>query len=602
MSRRLAARRGFNLVEILITLTLVALLTTSLINFVNDFDDKTKVARARSDLARIAQQAVMAESMSGTKMTTDSIGMTGMVTMLADYLVELPPFDPWGNRYWVSSDGTVVTSRSQGVAYLIDPAFGRIISAGPDGVVNTDIGSGISDTDNDIVVEFRRQPWVVYSFTESGGIGEVYVARVDGTSSGKVMPHPDFHASGTGVLNVTFSPDGSRFCGVGNNGPGANQMVCGNTSPQNPDAFQFPNPVPTPENPTPGANSADVNTFPLFLPDGNQVLWLNNGDASLRVGNLLTRTTQVLINTAMNLDTAVALNDPSGRLLMVTKERSSYWRIQGAASVSIGIAASSDGKIAVGWYPPTGKKGIFLVLPGGTARRLLKEPSVTPAIEWLPVGWEDTNDLIYWGKKSGSKNVFRRIAQDGRFDIPLFNPDLQLVTNNDPSVPTISADGELISFIHSTGPPSKCKTLRTDGGGFLKGTDPDTSNFNMLLPVRFSPLMFQEDNIGLYYPAEHSGQCGIREGFFKLGNPLAPEERLPQFNSTFPVTPARAALGPNKLLVAVISSPDHLPNTHGVYVFPLLGPNGSYIAVSDPSFAHNGAGVTNLPNVAWILD
>ena len=300
MSRRHAARRGFNLVEILITLTLVALLTTSLINFVNDFDDKTKVARARSDLARIAQQAVMAESRSGTKMTTDSIGMTGMVTMLADYLVELPAFDPWGNRYWVSADGSVITSRSQGVAYLIDPAFGRIISAGPDGIVNTDIGSGVSDTDNDIVVEFRRQPWVTYSYQASGGVGEVWVARIDGSINEKVLPHPTFESGATGVKNVTYSPDGTRFCGVGDGGGSANKIVCGNTSPQNPDAFALGDPT---QIPAPGANNVDDSTFPLFMPDGNQVLWINS-DASLRIGNLLTRETFVLLPGEMNVDSA----------------------------------------------------------------------------------------------------------------------------------------------------------------------------------------------------------------------------------------------------------------------------------------------------------
>lgn len=598
MSRRLASRRGFNLVEILITLTLVALLTTSLINFVNDFDDKTKVARARSDLARIAQQAVMSESTSGQKMTTDSIGMSGMVTMLADYLVELPSFDPWGNRYWVSADGTVITSRTQGVAYLIDPAFGRIICAGPDGIVNTDIGSGVSDTDNDIVVEFRRQPWVAYSYQASGGLGEVWVARIDGTVNEKVLPHPTLDSAGTGVKNVTFSPSGGRFCGV-SEGTTVGKIVCGNTSPQNPDAFIMTDPTATPEIPLPGANSVDESTFPMFMPDGNQVLWINNGDNSLRIGNLLTRASFILLPTGMNTDAAVSLTDAGGRLVQVSKERSVYWRMPGAANTGIGISASSDGKIAVGWYPATGKRGIFLVLPGNSTRRLLREPSVTPPIDWQPMGWEDTNDLIYWGK-SGTKNVVRRIAQDGRFDIPLYNSDTQQVTGGNPVLPTISPDGDLLSFMHTTGPPSDGKVLRTDGGGFLKGTAPVDSNYGANRPVRFSALMYGDDNDRLFYSAEYDGACGVREVDFRLTSALSPEDRVPLFNGTFPVTPARVAMGPNRLLVAAISSPDHLPNQPGVFVYPLLGPDGSYIEVSDTTFAYGPS--PNLPNVAWILD
>lgn len=598
MSRRHVARRGFNLVEILITLTLVALLTTSLINFVNDFDDKTKVARARSDLARIAQQSVLAESRSGLKMTTDSIGMTGMVTMLADYLVELPSYDPWGNRYWVSEDGTVNTSQTQGVAYLIDPAFGRIISAGPDGIVNTDIGSGTSDTDNDIVVEFRRQPWVAYSFRPNGGaVGAIYVARIDGTNNQQVMPNPAADPlqgvdPATGVANVTFSPNGARFCGVGEGGAGAGNIVCGNTSPQNPNAFAM-------------GNSANVSnaTFPLFTPDGNQVLWIGN-DRTLRIGSLLTKQSSVLLPDGMNLDSPVAYTDTRGRLLQVTKQRSVYWRINGGANISIGIAASSDGKIAVGWYPTTpvgAKQGIFLVLPGSDTRRLLKEKSPVPPsgfIDWLPVGWEDTNDLLYWGKKSGGKNILRRIAQDGRFDIPLFNPDTQAVTGGDPVIPTLSPDGHLLIFIHGT----NGKVLRTDGGGFLKGTDSASSDFLSLLPVRFSPFLWSKENDRAYYSAEHAGQSGIREVDFKLKFPTEPiEDILPQYNQVFPVTPVRTALGPNGLLVAAISSPSHSPNQEGVWVFPLLGPNGSYIEVSDSAFAMD-PGNANLPNVVWIED
>ncbi len=585
---------GFNLVEILITLTLIALLTTTLIGFVNDFDDRTKVARARSDLMRLSQQAAYAESKAGLQIATGSAATSSIMTLLRDFIVEIPDYDPWGNRYVVSNNGTVVRSGTAGVAYIVDPSFGRMICAGPDGFVNTQLGSGVSDRDNDIVVEFRRQPWVAYSYTPNGGsIGEIWIARVDGTRQGRVMPNPKFDAGGTGVVNVTFSPDGSRWCGV--ESPSGGRLLCGNTTPENPavqDVSTF-----TQLSTGGGSMSLANNTYPLFFPDGNQVIWINT-DGSLRLANLIGETRTILLPLgSMNQDTDTDLTDSISRILHVSKERSYYWRPNGGdGQLSISIAVSADGKVAVNYYPAPDASGIYLLLPGSNAQRLLKKASdiSDSTFNWAPLFWEDTNDLIYWGKAPANQSRFRRIAQDGRFDIPL-HPDSAALSTLDPVVPSISPDGDRMTFLYTGS--NDAKVLRTDGGGFVKGS---RGQFRMTGVVATQEALWKRDGTGFYLMAPHGGSSGIQEVLYGFDTPsLDMSIAAPPGNDDFNITPARAAMSAIDLLIAVVESPDHGSDEDGVFLYPVLGPQSARVTISTTAAAASGSN-PNRPNVVWV--
>lgn len=594
-------RRGFNLVEIMITLTLVALLTTVLINFVNDFDDKAKMARARNDITRIAQQAVIAESRTQMQLTTESMTTSGLATMILDYIVELPDFDPWGNRFVISADGTVRSSSTEGIAYVIDPSFGRVISAGPDGVINTQLGTGKSEDDLDLVVEFRQQPWVAYSGTPSAGVGEIHVAKVDGSERRQVLPRTDFEGGTTGIINVTFSPDGSKFCGVAQGG-GAG-ILCGLTSADNPAIRRH--------------NTSDVNesTFPMFMPDGQGVLYISNQfGGELMHLNLtldgadeftLAVPTVLLENTVGVDDSSEALTSGNvSRFMHVSRQRSYYTRVDSTLHQSITIAVGPDGKIAVGWYPDvtdgTPPGGIYLLLPGVGNKRLIKaddDQTTANVGEWFPLFWVDSNNLIYWGVQAGEIHL-RRIGADGRFDIPLMNPTSPVSQlGSSPIVnASISPDGDLLCFIHNAG--ANGKILRADGGGYLKGGTQTGSNFSAGAVILSQPPIFARHEESLYFSAEVAG-IGIQEVKFLMGNlGLPPQDQALDTNGVFDIQGSRIALGPNGLLIAAIQSPDINP-PGGVKVFPILGPEGTSVEVSEAGWTVN-SGVANQPNVVWI--
>lgn len=594
-------RSGFNLVEIMITLTLIALLTTTLINFVNDFDDKTKVTKARNDLTRLAQQAVLAESKAGTQLSSSSASGSELTTLLLDWIVALPDYDPWGNRFMVSPSGAVTRTTTQGMAYILDPSFGRMICAGPDGVVNTQLGREPSDNDNDIVVEFRQQPWVAYSYTPSvgGNEGEIWVARTDGTQKARVLPNSNpGGGGGKGAMNVTFSPDGARWCGVETSGGApTGKLICGQNSPQNPVVQEV-------DDPLGGETATNVaaHSYPFFTPDGNHVMWINANDKSLRICNLVVLSTSqiatVLVMPAGSMpdEEAPDYSDSEGRIVHVSKERSYYFRIrQSDPTKSIGIAVSADGKIAASWYGG-GQDGIYLALPSGKNRRRLRA-SISPGQMWLPLFWEDTQNLIYYAQTAGKIQI-RRVGQDGRFDLPLFNHVAANLGPSTPYTPSISRDGTQMAFFYA---PTIMRIVRTDGAGWLKNvaTNSETAITN---PVLFQEQIWSTDMSRLFVAHEYGGGSGIQEVIFDMDQPAANVTGgNPGLNSTFHATPGRMALSPSGLLFASIQAPglpDGAPATPpGVRIFPLLGPAGASMTIS--TTAPNPG---NTVNIAWIRD
>lgn len=598
---------GFNLVEIMITLTLVALLTTTLITFVNDFEDKTKIARARADMMRLGQQALLAESQMGQQISTASAGSSEVVTMLLDWIVEMPPVDPWGNRFVVSADGTAVRSSTQGTAYVLDPSYGRFLCAGPDGLVQTRLGSKLSDFDNDIVVEFRQQPWVAFSFTPTGSTdGRIWVSRADGTALAQVFPHPSYMGGGMGVSGVSFSPDGSRWVGLETDGSGSATayLVAGFCDAENPRILRLPAGG-YDENGVFNAGFTgmpNINTAPFFTPDGTQVVYIAPTGAIV-IWNLISNEKRLLVPfgafLAPNLG---SYPDSTGRIIHVSRQRSYYWHPGYASQYdeTQAIAVAPDGKIAVGLYqaPHAGREGIYVLLPGGQGQRRIKDGT---GDVWLPLFWIDSENLIYYAI-IGSNIHFRRISQNGTFDIPLFNATAtgSKITGLEPRLPAISPDGSLLAFVHTAAFDGKI--LFTNGAGYLKG-DPVQTNFQFPTPpITHQEFLFSADGGSMFAARQHGGSpgSGITEIHFRRDQPgLAPLVRTPLFNDTFESTPARMALSPNGTMIATVSAPAPIPvpPRQGVLVFPLLGPHGAAMTISTTQPLYNPR---NHPNIAWI--
>lgn len=561
---RRRSKKGFNLVEVLITLTMVALLTTTLLNFVNDYTDKTRLAKARNDLMRLAQQAQLAEARSGvqivpTTSATGSVNSSVIMTLLADLIVEMPDYDPWGNRFVVEPDGTVNSSATSGTPYVLDSGFGRFISAGPDGVVDTQLGSAESDVDNDLVVEFRQQPWVAYA-ADFGAGGEIWIAKADGSRAEVVT---------SGVANVAFTPDGSRYAAVR-----GDKLVFGNTSAENTAETTIPR-ITVPDE---GSYSVTGETWPLFFPDGNHVFWIDAG-GGLRVYDMFANLTQQVIPTGtFPIPDSEGWSGTLGRMRHVSRARTYYWLKRNNADQSIAIAVSPDGKIAYGNYN-TGNPGIHMVLPDGSGRRRLKAPQTNR--DFLPLAWLNSGSLLYYAIDAGSSDlVWGRIGQDGRFDITLFPPGQPVTSPSDPFMPSISPNGDLLAVVHNN--TGDGFVVHTDGSGFLKG-----DAVNAVFPLGGNFNRFQEALWGIdgqrFYLAKDDNP-GIREVDLRLDQPtFPPAVGSPALNNDLPMFPGAADLSDDGLLMAVMSNPAAGSTTNGVFVYPLLGPHGARLQIDDRS-------------------
>ncbi len=591
MRGRIRQSAGFNLVEVLVTLTMVALLTTTLINFVNDYTDKAKLARARSDLMRLGQMASLAEQRSGKAIEIvtfpdGSVDMSRTLTPVTDYIVEIPSHDPWGNRFVVREvagggyevhrsvdDPSLGGADSEGVAYLLDGGFGRFLCAGPDGVVNTVLGAGKSDEDNDIVVEFRQQPWLAYA-GDFGTGGEVWLVRADGTRREPVT------TSGADVVNVQFSPDGSRFVGVS---MPTQKLVWGNVSGWPSSAVRT-----IPKLALEADYTVANTTYPLFFPDGNHILWITPSGA-LRVFDMFNDAVQEVVPSGGFPQDQATWSDALGRIRHSSVERAYYWRADTAADDSIAIAVAPDGKIAYPNYntPSGAADGIYLVLPDGTGRRRIRPgaeslPGLRP---WIPLFWIDTNTLVYYAKDDTGRISLRRVNQDGRFDIPLY-PMPSSLGPRDPLVPSISPAGDVIMFFHADG--GLGKVVRTDGSGFYKArSDADlsalSSGFTLATFLKYQEGIFAEDGKKFYVPTSDT-TISIYEIQLFPENPaqdVSAGSAGP--NANFTVQPGAFDLSPDGSRFAVISDPSAGGGDKGVYVFPLYGPSGSKLRVDDPT-------------------
>ncbi|MBI3892560.1 MAG: prepilin-type N-terminal cleavage/methylation domain-containing protein [Candidatus Wallbacteria bacterium] len=463
--------RGYNLVEVLVTLTIASIITITLVNFVNDIDMRHKVTIARADVNRIAEAAHLAEAeMSNlTTLPGQSLSILNLTTSsrlawsLSSKLLELPAEDPWGNRFvWGGSDNGYVRVTDSTPAiwlatapspYIIDEGLGRVVSAGPDGVVDTRIGQDPADSESDIVVEYRHKPWLFYNVG-----GRMFVNSADGGAS------PESRAGiemGAGT-NAQVSPDGLRFAAVSP----SNILSLGTLTWALETEGAAPVPRTDPIKVAPRARTMSFTqnqwttdttpiainggTFPVWLPDSSGIVFQSGGDLyrfdaarGLRTGDERGEVIKLTDQTKLGFVTGAT---GSSRVIYSTRRNASYID----KDAGIFIAISGDGKVA--FRDAAG--GISLALGDGTARHTMKAGG-----DLAPLAWLDNNNVAYWDR--AGKRLWR-IAQDGTIDVPLHEntkPTIDGVLNA-----VLSPDGKYLALLQDD---SKGNVAKTDGTGFV---------------------------------------------------------------------------------------------------------------------------------------
>lgn len=115
-------RKGVTLIELLIVITILAVLAGAAIPYVQDYIDQSRTARARTDLDEISSALVRYELTRATAYT-----QTNVASLVGPFLSKVL-VDPWG------------------AAYVVTPASSSVWTKGPDGVE----GGG-----DDLFSEFR---------------------------------------------------------------------------------------------------------------------------------------------------------------------------------------------------------------------------------------------------------------------------------------------------------------------------------------------------------------------------------------------------------------------------------------------------------------
>lgn len=480
---------GYNLVEVLVTLTIVSIITITLVSFVNDLDMRHKVAVARADINRIAEAAHLAEAEMSrvTTLPGQSLELLNLTTtsklawLLGSKLLELPSEDPWGNRFIrVEQANSVVayvrateaTDVSTGTPYIVDEGLGRVVCAGPDGIVDTHIGQDPADSEADLIVEYRHKPWLFYNVG-----GKLFINSADGSANptsvqGIEVRSPD----ATRYTNAQVAPDGLRYAAVKN----GNTLVIGTltwateTGGVNPTS-RADEVILAPRNHslsfeltgwTSGVvPSVDEGTFPLWLPDSSGVVFLAGGDL-YRYSQSRGKQSGPDRGEVLLLARGTQLSDDasagsSSRILNSTRRFATYLN----PDKSLFLAVAADGKVAY----RTGTGGIRVVLGDGTARRELK-----PLGDLAPIAWPNSNYLIYWNR--ANKTLYR-IAQDGSADGPLVVDPTQKIEVTAMYNASLSPEGTYLAFLVS---PSKGYILRSDGNGPVIGPGPNDLFFGGL--------------------------------------------------------------------------------------------------------------------------
>jgi type II secretory pathway pseudopilin PulG len=448
----LKKRAAFNLVELLITLSIVALLTTVIFNAVNDYRDKLRTVIVKNDLITLAQMCKYVESIERTLVSSVSTGATELTSDLNNYIIKIPAEDPWGYQYYIDPvDSTVHTTNNGGMAYIVDKGLGRIISPGPDGVCDTRIGYGQSDTDRDIVVEYRQSQWLIFNLQK-----KIYLSKGDGSFD------PIFIYAGD---KLRVSPDRQKFVCV----DAANVLTWGLID-QNPNVKQLMH-LGTGLDTTFNNNGSLY--FPFWAPDSVHILYTKYVPAftACDIYSLNTATSETIRLTRdapIPYDTAYFNGGINYKSSIFNDGRcSSYQNIDATvAKHDVAITVSLDGKVA---FYNKNKASLDMVLLNGTGYRTVCVDTTILDPDnrkrFRPLFWLDTETIIYLDK---NHDYIYRVRQDGTYRIPLYakmQNGVDLTTADSFSAFSLSPDRRFIGFsVDKAGVPYY-RILRTDGAG-----------------------------------------------------------------------------------------------------------------------------------------
>ncbi len=115
-ARRLRTEAGYTLLEIMIVLSIIAVLLGTAISLISGNVDVAKEQRVKSDIQAISMQLRTYEMLSYRKPTTEQ-GLKALVQMPSSApkpqrwkkLMESVPLDPWGNEYVYRNPGKFKT-------------------------------------------------------------------------------------------------------------------------------------------------------------------------------------------------------------------------------------------------------------------------------------------------------------------------------------------------------------------------------------------------------------------------------------------------------------------------------------------------------------
>lgn len=115
-ARRLRTEAGYTLLEIMIVLSIIAVLLGTAISLISGNVDVAKEQRVKSDIQAISMQLRTYEMLNYRKPTTEQ-GLKALVQMPSSApkpqqwkkLMESVPLDPWGNEYVYRNPGKFKT-------------------------------------------------------------------------------------------------------------------------------------------------------------------------------------------------------------------------------------------------------------------------------------------------------------------------------------------------------------------------------------------------------------------------------------------------------------------------------------------------------------
>ncbi|MBI4859768.1 MAG: prepilin-type N-terminal cleavage/methylation domain-containing protein, partial [Candidatus Riflebacteria bacterium] len=548
-------RLGFNMVEVLVALVIVSIIVTTMVSFINDYHQRYRVAKARADLVRIAEAVQIAEEKSGDRIRRLSEPSGAVTSILAPFLMDLSLTDPWGNRFSEDPVSKTFVKSATGDPYVVDIGLGRLLSAGPDGIVNTKLGQDPPDTENDLLVDYRRRPWVAYTVQ-----GRISMSTADGANRCPVTSEP--------LTNIALAPNGSLFAAI----KGGNTLMVGSIDESNAAMRQVV--------PRPGfTGSVSGDTFSLFYPNSGSILFISGNDLhryDYGLDRILPLTTGGFFGGS---------DSSSGDRFQYGNGKVAIYSFQDSNQVAHSLAISPDGKLAFSKGGDAGG-GIYVVSASGGDLKMLKRATINN--EFLPVTWLGTDSLIYMtNPATASDKFFSRMNQDGSQDIKLH----RAAVTGGISLPTPSADGAYIAFFMSE---NEGAVLRTDGAGFLEEF-PDN---NMVKPFSYGPginstvaPLWTRDSRLMYFVARDGTLLQLGVDKIKTGaNFNSPQTLVGNPSGSSGLTPVSMDLNNDETLFGVVSM-----RPPGLYIIPVLGPDGAR------TVAHQTAlSVGEVPPVQWL--